>query len=205
MSTPIIFLVEANSTKTYHVKKNDSLSLIAVDLIDKSTNSRLLVNLEEYAECQIEVFILNNGYAKNIQIEIIHHSFVNSNTIVKALSAHRGETKINLINKTPPNTKKITQNQIVDAILFDQTSRIIVTPSMLIDTNIIKASHAVNIGNINPEQLFYLMSRGVSKSKAITTILQGMFISLMKNSSTNDLYNKALTVLKRMIKGNNGN
>jgi Fe-S cluster assembly protein SufD len=39
--------------------------------------------------------------------------------------------------------------------------------------NDVKAGHAMTIGKINDTELFYLMSRGLSKAKATDLIVQG--------------------------------
>jgi Fe-S cluster assembly protein SufD len=138
---------------------------------------------------------------KELMVQIVHDSNTYSNVNVKTFCSNGGVIKLNLTNTAPKNKEKIEQNQIIDGVVFDELSQIHVTPSMLIDTNVIKATHAVNIGNVNPDQLFYLMSRGVSKSKATVMILKGMFSGLAHVKTTQNLYNKAITFLNKMIKG----
>lgn len=48
-----------------------------------------------------------------------------------------------------------------------------VEPVMEILANEVKASHAASIGRIDEEQLFYLMSRGVTKDEAKTMVVEG--------------------------------
>jgi Fe-S cluster assembly scaffold protein SufB len=43
---------------------------------------------------------------------------------------------------------------------------------MLINTNKINASHEVNIGSINKEKKFYLMSKGMSEKESINLLLK---------------------------------
>jgi Fe-S cluster assembly protein SufD len=199
-SNNINLVVSLNINQKYYVQAKQNLNINLVDTSDKNTTTNLNIFLEEYASCNLNIYSLSDGFHKNIKVCIHHSSSSTSNTVAKVFVANHGLVRLDLTNKTPKNMIKITQNQSIDGVLFDENSQINVTPSMLIDTNVVKASHAVNIGNINPEQLFYLMSRGLSKTKATMMILNGMFSSLNGHETTQDLYNNVTGVLKRMIK-----
>jgi Fe-S cluster assembly protein SufD len=194
-------LISSNTNKQYKVSSGQVYDINIVDIAKKNTNTSLTISLDQHATCSLHIYVLSNKFYKNIKITINHSSNAISNTIVKAFATNHGTVTLDLINITPKNTIKVTQDQSIDGILLDETAKITVTPSMLIDTNIVKASHAVNIGNVNPKQLFYLMSRGLTKTKATMMILNGMFDHLHQVENTQDLYNKVTTVLKQMIKG----
>lgn len=38
-------------------------------------------------------------------------------------------------------------------------------PILLIDEDDVEAGHAASVGRVDPEQLYYLMSRGISQKK----------------------------------------
>jgi Fe-S cluster assembly scaffold protein SufB len=148
------------------------------------------------------IYSLNDGYNKHIKVEIHHESSCVSNFTIKALVSSHSQTQIDLVSIASRNTKSIEANQTVDGILFGDLANINVTPSMSIDTNIIKSSHSVNIGNINPEHLFYLMSRGIDKKSATTIILDGMFDEIKRahDKKAQDLYNNIVLTLGKMVK-----
>ena len=52
-------------------------------------------------------------------------------------------------------------------------------PALQIDANDVKASHGATIGQIDEEQLFYLMSRGLSRDEAEHMIVTGFFEPLI--------------------------
>ncbi|MDR0675131.1 MAG: SufD family Fe-S cluster assembly protein [Mycoplasmataceae bacterium] len=200
---PII--ISPNSCRKYQIKSDESYNFYLVDVLNSNTNTNLTIDITKGGNCTLNIYALSDGFHKIIKLRINHNSYTTSNTIVKAFASNHSTIKLDLINIASPKTTKIVQNQSVDGILFDKNSSIDVTPSMLIDTNAIKASHAVNIGNINPNHLFYLMSRGLTKTKATMTILNGMFATLNEQEITQDLYNKATLFLKKIIKETNEN
>ena len=46
-------------------------------------------------------------------------------------------------------------------------------PILLIDEDDVKAGHAASVGQVNAEQVYYLMSRGISKQEAERLIIHG--------------------------------
>jgi len=52
-------------------------------------------------------------------------------------------------------------------------SRATVEPELEIEANNVRASHAASVGRIDPEQLLYLQSRGLSKDDAQKQIIEG--------------------------------
>jgi len=57
-------------------------------------------------------------------------------------------------------------------LLLGGNAKAEVDPELEILTNDVKASHAASVGQVDEEQIFYLMSRGFSKEKAIELIVE---------------------------------
>ncbi|MDR3257829.1 MAG: SufD family Fe-S cluster assembly protein, partial [Mycoplasmataceae bacterium] len=146
-------------------KSNGKSPIFFVDTAESNTNTDLKFHIGVGAKVIIYIYTLNMGFNKKINVKIDHESGSTSNTIIKALASTNGHTQINLVSTANKKVVNLETNQSIDGVVFDESATINATPSMLIDTNVIKASHAVNIGNINPEQLFYLMARGINKTK----------------------------------------
>ena len=58
-------------------------------------------------------------------------------------------------------------------LILDDTARIDATPQLEIDANEVKAGHGAAISKVNPEDIFYLQSRGISKEVAEKMIVNG--------------------------------
>ncbi len=63
-------------------------------------------------------------------------------------------------------------------------------PSLQIETNDVKASHGSTKGYVGEEQMFYLMSRGMSREEAEQTIVQGFLVPLMLRMTNEQLRQK---------------
>lgn len=58
-------------------------------------------------------------------------------------------------------------------LMLDKTAKVITEPELEIKTNNVKASHATSVGPIEPEQLLYLMSRGLNMEQARSQVIEG--------------------------------
>jgi len=61
-------------------------------------------------------------------------------------------------------------------LMLDKTAKAIATPELMIAANNVQASHGASIGQIDSVQLLYLMSRGLSKNKAIDIVIDGFLM-----------------------------
>lgn len=59
-------------------------------------------------------------------------------------------------------------------------------PSLQIDANDVKASHGATVGQIDEEQLFYLMARGLSREQSEYLIVNGFFEPLIDKIADNE-------------------
>lgn len=79
------------------------------------------------------------------------------------------------IVKGAKNTDGYFQSKI---LLFDDAKGRSV-PSLEIDENEVKAGHGSTIGRPDPDQLFYLRSRGLSEKEAEVLLISGFFDSVL--------------------------
>ena len=57
-------------------------------------------------------------------------------------------------------------------LLVGENARAEAIPELEIECNEVKASHAASVGRIDQEQMFYLMSRGLSKNESEKLIIK---------------------------------
>ncbi|MCL5003964.1 MAG: SufD family Fe-S cluster assembly protein [Patescibacteria group bacterium] len=72
-------------------------------------------------------------------------------------------------------------------LVLGEAARAESVPSLEIEANEVKASHAATVGRIDEEQLFYLESRGVSRATAVRMIVEGFFEPVLRRLSRKDL------------------
>lgn len=68
-------------------------------------------------------------------------------------------------------------------LLMSKTAKANALPSLEINTNDVKAKHSNSVGQIDEEQLFYLMSRGLERREAERMIVEGFFEPILDKIS----------------------
>ncbi len=86
-----------------------------------------------------------------------------------------------------PQAKGCEAYQRADTLLLGDDARMDAVPVLEISNNEVKCSHGVALGQVDEEQLFYLASRGISRSDAVLMIVQGFFEQALKDSGAGDV------------------
>jgi Fe-S cluster assembly protein SufB len=69
---------------------------------------------------------------------------------------------------------------VCDALILDEDSRTDTYPYIRIDENDVNIGHEATVSKIGEEQLFYLMSRGLSEAEAAAMIVSGFVEPITK-------------------------
>ncbi len=74
-----------------------------------------------------------------------------------------------------PGAIRVDAYQTNNNLVLNEGARADSIPGLLIDADDLKCSHGSTTGNLDPEQLFYLRSRGLSEAAARRALIQGFF------------------------------
>ena len=74
----------------------------------------------------------------------------------------------------------IKSNVVCDALLLDDHSRSDTYPSIEIDAKNVTMGHEASVSKVGEDQLFYLMSRGMSEDEANAMVVNGFIEPLVK-------------------------
>ena len=67
-----------------------------------------------------------------------------------------------------------------DALMLDAESQSNTYPFMDVKNKDVELAHEARVGKINDEQIFYLMSRGLSEVEAVQSIVSGFIEPIIK-------------------------
>ena len=82
--------------------------------------------------------------------------------------------------KVEPGAKKSKSSVVCDALILDDKSRSDTYPYIEIEEQDVSIGHEASVSKIGEEQLFYLMSRGLSEAEASTMIVGGFIEPLVR-------------------------
>ncbi|MBI5948670.1 MAG: Fe-S cluster assembly protein SufB [Chloroflexi bacterium] len=113
--------------------------------------------------------------------KVVHAASNTTSTIIsKSLSKDGGRTSYRGLLKVYEGCENVKSNVRCDALLIDETSRSDTYPTMEIDAPDVHIQHEAYVSKLGEDQLFYLMSRGLSEENAAKMIVNGFVEPIVK-------------------------
>jgi Fe-S cluster assembly protein SufB len=113
--------------------------------------------------------------------KVIHFAPNTSSKITsKSISKGGGRASYRGLLKVHEQAKGAKSNVVCDALLLDPESRSDTYPYIEIDQQDVTIGHEASVSKVGEEQLFYLMSRGLSEEEATTMVVSGFIEPLVK-------------------------
>jgi len=122
-----------------------------------------------------------NGQHQDTGGKVIHAAANTSSKITsKSISQGGGRASYRGLLKVHKNAVGSRSNVVCDALLLDPQSRSDTYPYIEIDVDEVNIGHEASVSKVGEEQLFYLMSRGLSVGEATTMVVSGFIEPLVK-------------------------
>ena len=111
---------------------------------------------------------------------LVYHNKPNtkSNIITEGVNIKNGNLKFNVSGFIPKGIKNCIVNQN-NRIINLTNNNCQICPNLFIDEEDVVANHSAHIGKCNDNEIFYLMSRGITYKKAQNLLIRGF---LLKNT-----------------------
>ncbi|MDP2632115.1 MAG: SufD family Fe-S cluster assembly protein [Candidatus Curtissbacteria bacterium] len=161
------------------IGKNQS-KLIPIELLGDQKLEVVLVG--ENASVEIVGLVMGKGNDDKSLEAYITHAAPNTKSNVNVRAVLRGKStfafKGNVrIEKGAKGSDAYLRS---DALLFDEAKMGDDTPALEILEPDVKAGHAATVGKVDEQMLFYLMSRGLSKSQAEKILIEGFINPILE-------------------------
>lgn len=111
----------------------------------------------------------------------------------------QGKLSLYAIGKIEKNAANSETHQTSRVLNFNANERASVYPQLFIDNNEVKASHAESSGQIDPDQLYYLQSRGLSPDESVSLIVKGYLSSIIENIKNDDIKERLMESIERKV------
>jgi Fe-S cluster assembly protein SufB len=129
----------------------------------------------------LSIAFASAGQHQDAGAKIVHVAPHTSGRIVsKSISKNGGRASYRGLVKVEPGAKKSKSSVVCDALILDDKSRSDTYPYIEIEEQDVSVGHEASVSKIGEEQLFYLMSRGLSEAEASTMIVGGFIEPLVK-------------------------
>jgi len=123
----------------------------------------------------------NQGQVQDMGSKVIHAaSNTNSIIISKNISKGGGKSTYRGLLSIASSAKNCSSKVDCDSLLLDDESVSDTIPIMNIDNDEVSISHEAMTGKLNEEDIFYLMSRGLTQKEAENLIVTGFLSPIVK-------------------------
>ena len=122
----------------------------------------------------VSIAFAGKNQIQNAGAKMIHLGKDTSSSIIsKSLSRHGGNVTYLGLVEHGPNAKGAKTNIECDTIILDDMSKSDTIPYNVTKNGDITIQHEAKVSKVSEEQLFYLMSRGLSEEQATEMIIMG--------------------------------
>ena len=129
----------------------------------------------------LSVAFAGAGQHQDAGAKMVHAAPYTSSVITsKSISKDGGRTSYRGLVKAYPGSVGAKSTVRCDALILDEASRSDTYPYMEIEEEQVSIGHEATVSKIADEQLFYLMSRGLSQAEAATMIVSGFIEPIVK-------------------------
>jgi Fe-S cluster assembly protein SufB len=110
------------------------------------------------------------------------HAAPNTTSLIssKSISKGTGRTSYRGLVKIYPGAENSKSTVRCDALILDESARSDTYPYMEVDEEKVTIGHEASVSKVGEEQLFYLMSRGLSEAEATAMVVNGFIEPIVK-------------------------
>lgn len=122
-----------------------------------------------------------------------------SQMITRAVMREQASAIINGITKIEKGATKADGQQTEKVLMLSPKARGDANPILLIDEDDVTAGHAASVGQVNQEQIYYLMSRGISREQAERLIIYGFLAPVVSDIPLEQLQQQLQGLVERKL------
>lgn len=185
-------------TSFYLLRFNDLKYLSLINNNGETKNVLNMYLLEQEVNLDALNVVINASSIKQEQDLNVYHisEKTTSNFNTFAIANNNSILNIKNIGQINKEAFKSDLKQKTKGLIVDAYSHIEADPALVINENDVLASHGASIGAINPEELYYLMSRGLTKEESEKLIIEAYISPFFKDYSETNLGKYILSKIK---------
>ena len=165
-------------------------------IIDNTTN---LVG--DRSTSELKSVVVGTGDQKiNLTSKIVQYGKETNGYILKhGVMKEHASSVFNCIGHIKHGGTKSIANQESRVLMLSEHSRGDANPILLIDEDDVEAGHAASVGRVDPEQLYYLMSRGISQHEAERLVIHGFLDPVVRELPIEDVKRQLRDVIELKV------
>ena len=184
------------------LERQSQFKSLTLSLGNKLTRNYLDIQFKDKAA---EATVLGLGVIDGQQ-HLDNYTFIqhqtgenNSNQHYKSILAGQSRSVFRGRVRIAPNAQKANSEQLNNNLLLTRHCEADSIPQLEIFADDVKAGHGSTVGQLNPDEIFYFLSRGISQLEAVRMLSQGFAKELIYRIDDELIQNYLLTALNRKL------
>ena len=194
-----------NITHKNSVHENDaSVTFVMAELGSKVTLSKIGAGLKGNGSAAELVGVFFTDHDQRFAINSLSdHAALSTNaeTLVKGVLTDESRVEFDGMIRVQPKAQQTASFLSAHGLLLSKKARAEFIPGLEIAANEVSASHGATTGQIDEEQLFYLMVRGIGREEAERVIVQGFFEPVLQRIPLENLRIRLRRSIVRRLSG----
>ena len=165
-------------------------------IIDNTTNL-----MGDRSTSELKSVVVGTGDQKiNLTSKIVQYGEETDGYILKhGVMKENASSVFNGIGYIKHGGTKSIANQESRVLMLSENARGDANPILLIDEDDVEAGHAASVGRVDPEQLYYLMSRGISRREAERLVIHGFLDPVVRELPIEDVKRQLREVIELKV------
>ncbi len=152
-----------------NLDRNSHLVYNSLSFGSASNREDLFINLNgDFAKTDLSgLYVVNGTRASHHRLRVNHNAeHTESNQLYKGLLQDQSQAEFNGLINVSKAAQKTNASQMNRNLLLSQDVHIDSRPQLNIEADDVKCSHGSTVGSLDSNEIFYLQSRGLSRSEA---------------------------------------
>ena len=135
---------------------------------------------------------------QTLQDHIAPHA--SSNLLFKGALNDSGRSVFRGLIRVHPKAQRTDAYQTNRNLILSDKARADSLPNLEIQADDVRCSHAATVGQLDEEEVFYLLSRGIPKTEAVRLVVFGFFGEVLEQLPLEDVKQELLRVTERKLR-----
>ncbi|WP_100332186.1 Fe-S cluster assembly protein SufD [Bacillus xiapuensis] len=165
-----------------------------------SENTTNLIGDGSYADTKT-VVVGRGKQSQNFTTKVVHFGKNTEGYILKhGVMKDEAKSIFNGIGKIEHGASKSNAEQESRVLMLSEKARGDANPILLIDEDDVTAGHAASVGRVDPVQLYYLMSRGITRQEAERLVIHGFLAPVVDKLPIEGVKKQLTEVIERKVR-----
>ena len=186
-----------------HVKRDGKMDWALGLMNDSNTIAENITHLVgDNSNGETKMVVVGRGEQKqNFTTEVRHWGKDSAGHILKhGVMKESAQSIFNGIGKIEHGATRADAQQESRVLMLSEKARGDANPILLIDEDDVTAGHAASVGRVDPLQLYYLMSRGITKEEAERLVIHGFLAPVVTQLPIEGVKKQLTEVIERKVR-----